>query len=130
MSRRSGQCSSRGCSARGGAGGIASDAGDSGGGVFVKNGSEWVLAGLLHAIDPYPTPQNDIASAFYNPTMDGSLTSDTNPFAARTYISDLSQYAGQINAVTFVAVAPEPGSLCAVSILVGAGLMRRRRSRP
>lgn len=96
--------------------------GDSGGGVFVKTGSTWALAGLMHAIDPFPSPQNDSASVFYNPALDGAVADDNNPFAARTFISDLSQYAGQINAVT----VPEPGAGVMLAALAAASMLRRR----
>ncbi|HET6249811.1 MAG TPA: PEP-CTERM sorting domain-containing protein [Tepidisphaeraceae bacterium] len=103
----------------------AASPGDSGGGVFVKSGSSWLLAGLIHAIDPYPSSTNDTASAFYNANapFSDSLTSEN--YSARTYISDLSQYASQINADT----VPEPSSVMLLALPAAFGLLSRRKSR-
>jgi hypothetical protein len=94
--------------------------GDSGGGVFVKVNGTWVLAGLIHATDEFPYAS---ASVFYNPALDGSLTDTSSAFAARTYISDLSQYAAQIDAVT----VPEPSTALLLIGPVMAVLLSRRR---
>jgi hypothetical protein len=53
-------------------------AGDSGGGVFHKNGSQWELVGILHAVSGYP---NQPSSAI---------------FGLKTYCSDLSVYRDEI----------------------------------
>jgi hypothetical protein len=52
--------------------------GDSGGGVFHKNGDQWELAGILHAVSTYP---NQPSSAI---------------FGLETYCSELSLYRDQI----------------------------------
>lgn len=54
--------------------------GDSGGPVFWKDGDDWVLAGLLHAIYPARNNTNSLNSAF----------------GAHTLISDFSYYRDQI----------------------------------
>jgi len=54
---------------------------DSGGGVFHKNGSQWELVGLMHAVDDFP---NQPSQAI---------------FGLKTYCSDLSEYRDQILAI-------------------------------
>lgn len=57
-------------------------AGDSGGAVFVRNGSSWELAGLAHATADYAGQPGDVVL-----------------FGARTLVSDLSHYKSQIDAL-------------------------------
>jgi hypothetical protein len=56
-------------------------AGDSGSAVFLRNGSAWELAGLVHA------------------TLDGGHPPGIVLFGAKTLVSDLSQYKSQIDAL-------------------------------
>lgn len=64
--------------------------GDSGGGVFVRNGPRWELAGIAHATRDYAGQPPDLVL-----------------FGAETLVSDLSRYKGQIDALTG-ADAPPP----------------------
>ena len=63
-------------------------AGDSGGGVFYKNGSNWNLAGVILAISTY-----------------GNQPWGTAVFGNVTYFADLSKYASEI---TQIMATPEP----------------------
>ena len=79
-------------------------AGDSGGGVFVKNAGQWELAGIMVA-----------TSAF------AGQPGRTAVFGNETLIADISTYRNQILAV------PEPG--CGVLLLIGAAALAVRRQR-
>ena len=81
-------------------------AGDSGGGLFYKNGTDWELAGILMAVG----------------TSSGQ-PDDTAVYGNLTHAADLSRYRDQI-----VAIIPEPGTV----LLFAGGLiavLRRRRRR-
>lgn len=81
-------------------------AGDSGGGLFYKNGTDWELAGILMAVH----------------TSSGQ-PDDTAVYSNLTHAADLSRYRDQI-----VAIIPEPGTV----LLFAGGLiavLRRRRRR-
>jgi hypothetical protein len=75
--------------------------GDSGGGIFRKNGSAWELSGLILTVEGYSGQPDPGANAIY-----GNLT----------YAADLSFYRSQI-----VALVPEPSSLAILAAAV-AGL--------
>jgi len=63
--------------------------GDSGGGIFRKDGNQWELAGIMHAVNDYPDqPSQAIAI-----------------FGLVTYCSDLYEYSAQI----LDTIAPLPG---------------------
>jgi hypothetical protein len=64
--------------------------GDSGGGLFVKNGSVWELAGVLFAIAPFPS-QPDFTA------LQGKAS---QPVGNLTFAADLSVYRDQIIAIT------------------------------
>lgn len=82
--------------------------GDSGGGVFLKNGAAWELAGIMLAIDAY-----------------SGQPGGTAVFGNNTYSADLSYYRPQI-----VGVVPEPsGLLLAVAGGMAAGVAVHRRRR-
>jgi hypothetical protein len=76
--------------------------GDSGGGVFRKNGTDWELAGIMLAVGGFDGQPNPGENAVF-----GNVT----------YIADLSYYAPQINAT--IATVPEPGSL---GLLIAGGV--------
>jgi hypothetical protein len=91
--------------------------GDSGGGVFVKRGSQWQLAGILFAINIFEGQPNSTAV-----------------FGDRTYSVDLSYYRGQIIGIMNpnVPALPWPGFALAAGVLAGvarAALSARRRAR-
>ncbi|MBN1942359.1 MAG: trypsin-like serine protease [Phycisphaerae bacterium] len=81
--------------------------GDSGGGLFSFNGSEWELCGLMMAVGIY-----------------GSQPDETAVFGDYTYAVDLSRYYDQL---TTVMAMPEPASV--VLIATGAMMMLIRRQR-
>lgn len=83
--------------------------GDSGGGVFVFDGGQWKLSGIMIAI-------NDT----YN-----NQPANTVLFGDQTLIADLSIYRSQI-----VAIVPEPGSAAlalVAAVMLSACWWRRRR---
>jgi len=77
--------------------------GDSGGGVFFKNGTQWELSGLMLAVNG----------------LNGQ-PADNAVYGNETFSADIATYRGQI-----VDIIPEPGS--AVLLLIGAGTLLRRR---
>jgi hypothetical protein len=79
--------------------------GDSGGGLFFKNGSTWELLGIVHAIS----------------TSAGQPV-NTAVFSNLTFAANLPDYRSQI-----VSVVPEPA--CAASFLAAAMLLLHRRRR-
>jgi hypothetical protein len=79
--------------------------GDSGGGVFSYNGSEWELSGMMVAVGTYENQPNGAESAIYG---------------GQTLVADLSFYRPQI-----LAIIPEPSSV--VLFFGGACLLGRRR---
>jgi hypothetical protein len=85
--------------------------GDSGGPMFVKNGGQWQLAGIMITVDAY--------SGQPSPGL-------TAVFTTNTYMADLSFYRSQI-----MAVVPEPdaGTLAGVALVVAAAwaAVRQRR---
>lgn len=88
--------------------------GDSGGGVFHKNGSTWQLTGLILTVAGYSGQPDPGANAVF-----GNVT----------YAADLSFYRPQI-----MAIVPEPGAIVLVvtatgGLLVGRSLRRRRPPR-
>jgi MprA protease rhombosortase-interaction domain-containing protein len=86
--------------------------GDSGGGVFHKNGAQWELSGIMLAVGTAGNP-----AFFDNPPP------DTAAFGQHlTVMADISFYRGQILALT----VPEPS---AALLLAGAAAFTRRRSR-
>ena len=79
--------------------------GDSGGGVFFKNGSNWELAGIMLAVAGY-----------------SGQPANTAVFGNVTYVADLSYYRPQI-----LAVVPEPSSLVLAALGIAAACLARRR---
>lgn len=80
--------------------------GDSGGGVFSYNGSEWELSGMMVAVGTYENQPNGAESAIYG---------------GQTLVADLSFYRPQI-----LAIIPEPSSL---TFLLGSACLLGRRRR-
>lgn len=84
-------------------------AGDSGGAVFIHNGTSWELAGMMFAVDTFenqpPHPTGNRTAVYGNQTL----------------IADLSVYRSQ-----FVHLIPEPSTLV-LSLAVVPLLFRRRR---
>jgi hypothetical protein len=89
--------------------------GDSGGGAFVKRGSQWQLAGILFAI-----------ATFENQPADSAV------FGDHTYSVDLSYYRSQIMNIMnppVVPALPWQGLVLAAGVLLGSALSVRRRAR-
>jgi len=80
--------------------------GDSGGGVFTKNGADWELAGLMLAVAGYSGQPDAGANAVF-----GNVT----------FSADLALYRPQI-----MAIVPEPSALVLAGIGAGWLLLRRR----
>ncbi len=80
--------------------------GDSGGGVFVKNGGVWELAGIM----------------LYTAELSGQ-PAGTVVYGDATYAASLATYKAEI--VQTMGSVPEPAST--VLVLIGAGLLSRRR---
>ncbi|MFM7208155.1 MAG: trypsin-like peptidase domain-containing protein [Planctomycetaceae bacterium] len=83
--------------------------GDSGGGVFHKNGSAWELAGIMLTVGGYSGQPDPGANAIYGDA---------------TYVADLSAYRSQI-----VTIVPEPASAALVVTAAGLAAAVRRRAR-
>jgi len=85
--------------------------GDSGGGVFRKNGSAWELSGVILTVGGFSGQPDPGANAIY-----GNVT----------YAADLSFYRSQI-----VAIVPEPSvaGVAALAVVLAAGFRRTARSR-
>ena len=77
--------------------------GDSGGGVFWKEGEDWVLGGIMLTVGTY-----------------NGQPSGTSVYGDATYAANLKTYSSQITSII-----PEPSS--AVLVLAGVGLLARRR---
>lgn len=77
--------------------------GDSGGGVFVKNGSTWFLAGTMNAIGTY-----------------NGQTANTSANGDVTYIADMAAYSTQINSI--IATVPEPSTVALFLLACGVFL--------
>lgn len=83
--------------------------GDSGGGVFRKNGSAWELAGIMLTVGGYSGQPDPGANAIYGDA---------------TYAADLSLYRSQI-----VTIVPEPSSPAWLVVVAAAGGWSVRRAR-
>ncbi len=77
--------------------------GDSGGGVFWKEGSDWVLGGIM------------LTTAAYSGQPSG-----TSVYGDETYSANVATYRSQITSII-----PEPSS--ALLVMIGMGLIARRR---
>lgn len=77
--------------------------GDSGGGVFFKNGGEWELAGIMLAVNGLNGQPNETAV-----------------YGNETFSADIATYQAQI-----LNIIPEPTS--AMLLVIGAGALLRRR---
>jgi hypothetical protein len=92
---------------------LQGSAGDSGGGLFYKNGSQWELAGITLAID-------------WSTDKPQSLWFTTAVYGDWTDFADLSHYQPQI--ATYMAT-PEPSSIALLTIVaIGAIAFARRRA--
>ena len=83
--------------------------GDSGGGVFIKNGSTWELAGMTDAVGGY-SGQPDV--------------SITPIYGDVTAMSDLSYYRDQIISITDI---PEPSAYLVAALALPLMAFRRKR---
>lgn len=84
--------------------------GDSGGPGFILRGGQWVLGGVMYAVDDGP---------------DGDTTANPAGYGDVTYFTDVYSYRSQISAITG-SLIPEPSA----ALLAGSAsclLLRRRR---
>jgi hypothetical protein len=83
--------------------------GDSGGGVFIHNGTSWELAGMMFSV------------ALFENQPGGSQTA---VYGNQTFIADLSVYSSQ-----FEHLIPEPSTSVVAGLLLMLALTRRHRDR-
>jgi hypothetical protein len=93
--------------------GLANEAqailGDSGGGVFIKNGSTWELAGMIYGVGGYTGQPSPATTAV---------------FGDETAMADVSFYSGQIASITGI---PEPSAYLIAAVSLPLMAVRRRR---
>lgn len=93
--------------------------GDSGGGVFIFENSQWFLAGVNSGVDDQ--------RSFLDPANTNPLLSNNDfGFGAVSFITRVSSYTGFIDNITAV---PEPTSFSLVGIALAFGVLGRRRMR-
>lgn len=81
-----------------------------GGGIFIYNGSQWILSGLMSAVAGY-SGQDANTSAFGNLTM----------------ITDISTYRSAIDAAIGGTLIPEPSLATLLASIGTLAMLRRRR---
>jgi hypothetical protein len=84
-------------------------AGDSGGGVFIYDNGQWVLSGIMSAVDG-PVGQDASSSAFGN----------------STYATDINTYSSAINSAIGATLIPEPATWWLATCGLILALRRRR----
>jgi len=95
------------------AGSAQATLGDSGGGVFVQNGSTWELAGIMGLVSTY-----------------SGQPGSTSVYGAQTYSADISQYRSQILSVIAaggISSVPEPTTVALAGLGILAVAFWRRR---
>ncbi len=90
--------------------------GDSGGGIFINRGGQWVLSGIAHFVDAGPV---------FDPTVGGQTTNPAE-YGDYTGYTDIKSYLPIINGFTGVLV-PEPSSGLLAMVTVSMALIRRQR---
>lgn len=91
--------------------------GDSGGGIFINRGGQWILSGIAHFVDAGPT---------FDPTVPGQ-TVDPAEYSDYTGYTDIKSYLSAIQLKTGTLV-PEPSSSL-LALVTGSVVLTRRRRR-
>jgi hypothetical protein len=108
--------------------------GDSGGAVFIMDGSTWELAGINYAVDGFfqsiPPGGPDWIGAMYKQNgLYDAITGDPYSGPGSFYATRISSYQGWIDGITAV---PEPTTMIAGALLLlpfGASTLRMLRRR-
>ncbi|MGL4400905.1 MAG: PEP-CTERM sorting domain-containing protein [Luteolibacter sp.] len=90
--------------------------GDSGGGIFIRRGGQWVLSGIAHFVDAGPV---------FDPTV-GGQTVDPAEYGDYTGYTDIRSYLAAIQLETGTLI-PEPSSGLLAMAAASLVLLRRRR---
>jgi hypothetical protein len=91
--------------------------GDSGGGLFINRGGQWVLSGIAHFVDAGPV---------FDPTVPGQ-TVDPAEYGDYTGYTDVYSYLSAIQLKTGTLV-PEPSTSLLAMVMSSMVLFRRRRA--
>ncbi|MFA9263261.1 MAG: PEP-CTERM sorting domain-containing protein, partial [Undibacterium sp.] len=91
--------------------------GDSGGGLFINRGGQWVLSGIAHFVDAGPV---------FDPTVPGQ-TVDPAEYSDYTGYTDVYSYLSDIQLKTGTLV-PEPSTSLLAMVMSSMVLFRRRRA--
>lgn len=91
--------------------------GDSGGGMFIYRGGQWVLSGIAHFVDDGPDFLEAVATGdnVVNPSQYGDFTAYTD---VRSHILSINGFTGTL--------IPEPASTMLLLAACGICLLRRR----
>lgn len=90
--------------------------GDSGGGIFINRGGQWVLSGIAYFVDAGPV---------FDPTVGGQMA-DPAEYGDYTGYTDINSYLPTINGITGTLI-PEPSTGLLAMVVGSVVLIRRRR---
>lgn len=90
--------------------------GDSGGGLFINRGGQWVLSGIAHFVDAGPVFDPTVPGQTVDPAEYGDYTGYTDVY---TYLSTIQFETGPL--------VPEPSTSLLAGVMALMALIRRRR---